>query len=151
LTLSGEVIVDVSKKSFSLQYFASPFVGALLATLSMAAACAMDTTGDDCTSILPFSIVAYVTDSVTGRPAAQGATLVAVDGAFTDSVVGAFSGSDATTRTDLALALQRPGTYIVTVRKPGYASWEQRAVALQFDRCGKPTPQRVFQARLSPS
>ena len=112
--------------------------------------CNMNSTTDDCTSILRYSIVAYVTDSVSGKPAAQGATLTAIDGTFADSVVGAFSGPDTASRSDLSLALQRAGTYAVNVRKPGYTIWQRTAIPLRFDRCGMPAPQQVFQVKLMP-
>lgn len=73
-----------------------------------------------------------VQDSVTLAWVASGATLVLQDGAFVDSV------SVPASRTDLnavplftSRVYGRPGTYVVTVRRSGYANWVKASVIVR--------------------
>ena len=101
--------------------------------LSIVLSC--DNTPTVCTSIGAFAITAVVRDASTAGPAAFGATLVARDGAFADSATGLYSGSDERLATHLNVALDRPGTYDVTVRKAGYQSWTRQGVRVEQGEC----------------
>ncbi|MFN2382919.1 MAG: hypothetical protein ABR559_01490, partial [Gemmatimonadota bacterium] len=70
-----------------------------------------------------------------------GAIGVAVEGAYADTL-HAFSA------TSLGGAFERPGTYAVTVRKPGYREWRVTGVSVTSDACHVRPVQ--LQARLVP-
>ena len=70
-----------------------------------------------------------ITDSITGAPLASGARVIASDGAFADTAID--EGSDS----DRSLALEREGTYTVTVDREGYAPWSQHGVLVTGDKC----------------
>jgi len=107
-----------------------------------------DTTGLACTSEARASIIVWVRDSVSGAPIAAGATLVLQDGAFADSITAADHFPN-----DWALqtmnSWERPGTYSVTVRRPGYADWSASNVVVSDGRCHVQTV--VLTARLQPA
>ena len=70
-----------------------------------------------------------VTDSITSAPLASGARVIASDGAFADTAIG--EGSDSAR----SLALDRAGTYTVTVDREGYAPWSRHGVHVTGDDC----------------
>ncbi len=75
-----------------------------------------------------------VNDSASGAPAASGAQLLVRDGAYVDST--AFPpGHPELDATPLIGADNRPGTYQVTVRKPGYWDWSRSGVKVTEGRC----------------
>lgn len=94
-----------------------------------------------CTLEARAAINVEVRDSLTGQPAAAGATGVAAEGAYADTL-------DAFSATSLAGAYERAGTYTVTVRKPGYREWRLTGVTVTSDACHVQPVQ--LQARLVP-
>ena len=76
-----------------------------------------------CTSSFLMGLHVSVQDSLTGAPAASGAMLIARDGAYSDTATVPFGNEDPD-RGMLMAAGERPGTYIVTVRKDGYLTWD---------------------------
>jgi hypothetical protein len=85
-----------------------------------------------------------VRDSVTGALASAGATLVARDGAYIDSV---------TVTADFAritMAENRTGTYTLTISKQGYLTWVRAGIVAQGDECG-PSAAVYVLARLRPT
>jgi hypothetical protein len=93
--------------------------------------------GTLCTEQFAAGITVSPIDSVTGAPVA-GATAIARDGAFVDST------------TDLnMIAGERAGTYSVTVRKTGYATWLRSGVNVTRDECHVKTVSLT--AKLQPS
>jgi hypothetical protein len=81
-------------------------------------------------------IIAIVHDH-EGRPAADGAKLLVVEGSYRDSTTEAIAG------TSLGAAENRAGTYIVIVSKPGYKTVTISAVAVPGGKCGASTTVRV--------
>lgn len=82
---------------------------------------------------LQFALTVYVKDSVTTLPGARGATLIARDGAFQDSVTIPLASFD---ELPVELAGSRAGTYSVTVRKNGYLDWTKNGVVVSNAGCG---------------
>lgn len=108
-------------------------VAIIAAVLTAATSCLLPT--GDCTTEFRYGLSVFVKDSITGAPAASGATLVTVDqNGHVDSI--SFSPG----RPDLdSMALpgagEHPGTFVVTVRKPGYRDWVRSGVRVTADRC----------------
>ena len=93
-------------------------------------ACSADLGGPlVCTEEYRAGITVEVTDSATGLPAADGATLTVTEGAYTESWTDAFGGST------LAGAWERAGTYDVAVAKDGYHTWIRTGVFVDADEC----------------
>ena len=99
--------------------------------------CSSATAVNACPAVIAPAIVVEVKDSRTGNPIAQGARGVVREGSYVDSLKP-FAGisSDPATLTSLQGAAGRPGTYTVTVEKPGYLIWSQTAVKAADDQCG---------------
>ncbi len=85
-----------------------------------------------CTTIAIPGINVYVRDAASGASTAAGATVVARSGAYTDSVTVP---APLTYDFPVSLALERPGYYVVTVRKAGYRDWSQSSVRVSADKC----------------
>lgn len=106
---------------------------ALAAALGAATACTSPMNdGVVCTEQLVPGILVHVVDSVSGSQTVSGGMAIAVDGAFRDSV--SFS-ANASTSLSLPLAYERQGTYAVTVRTPGYATWLKTGVQVTKGVC----------------
>jgi len=90
-------------------------------------ACGDESLGPVCTAQAVFGINLRVTDGA-GTPLAQSALGVAVDGAYTDTLI-------VISDMDLAGAVERPGTYDVAVFHPGFATWSADAVVVTADAC----------------
>ena len=117
-------------------------VGSLVLTASLAVgACDGDPVA--CTEQAVAAIEVSVRDSTSGAPAGRGARIVAKDGAYADT-------SRATASYDgpYPLALERSGTYTVTVEQQGYRTWSQSGVSVSRDRCHVRTA--TLTARLQP-
>jgi hypothetical protein len=87
-----------------------------------------------CTTEFRYGLSVYVKDSLTGAGIASGASLVARDGAFKDSV------SQPGGRPDLNVfpllsAGERAGTYQISVSKPGYLPWSRSSVRITANEC----------------
>jgi hypothetical protein len=82
-------------------------------------------------------------DSLSGANVLPGATLVARDGAYTDSLV---AHPEAMV---MSLAEARAGTYTVTVRQTGYQLWTKTGVKVKKVECGAETVRLL--ARLKPA
>ena len=103
-----------------------------------------------CTADYRFGLTVTVVDSVTSAPPAS-AVLLARSGAFVDSVgpatpvVGSLNGPPVLV---LSAAGERPGTYDLTVRAPGYRDWTRTGVEVTADEChvhGVPVTARLRQ------
>ncbi len=70
-------------------------------------------------------IVATTADKGTGTPLNTVAVLVARDGSYVDSAVVEERG----------VAWERPGTYEVHIRAPGYRDWIKPGVRVRTDGC----------------
>lgn len=84
-----------------------------------------------CTTDVQPAILVQVRDAATQAPAASGATGVLRDGSFSD-IMQADPGENAL---ELRGAEERPGTYTVTVDKPGYQQWTQDGVRVRDGGC----------------
>ncbi len=94
---------------------------------AVAGACSDRPLGPICTAEAVFGIQVDVLDG-SGAPAAQGATGVAVEDAFADTLMI----FDAVR---MAGVVERPGTYEVTVSKPGFVTWSARNITVTADEC----------------
>lgn len=119
----------------------------LLASISVALAACGSSSGTqavgECTAVRPIAIIAYVTDSVTGREIADSARGVVVSGAYSDSLRlfsdGLLDGGD------------RTGVYDVMIVRAGYADWTKPGiVATQVTQCSQVMPVHV-NARMVPA
>jgi hypothetical protein len=99
-------------------------VAVMCVALGAAVGCSDAEAPVQCAPHPDFTIVATVTDSVSGAPAAQGAGGVAVDGAVRDTLV-AEGPARMQNRT------VRVGTYTVTIRRPGYRDWVRAGVEVR--------------------
>ena len=90
-------------------------------------ACGEDSTGPICTAEAVFGINLTVRDGA-GSPAAEGALGLAIEGTFTDtlSVFGS---------TAMAGAVERAGTYDISVSKFGYTTWSANGIVVRSDEC----------------
>jgi hypothetical protein len=105
----------------------------LAACLVLPAACSQPNgTGVVCTALFAYGLSVTVQDSVTGLPAAAGATVVARDGAYADSTSVPANGAN---NTSVGLAGERAGTYSITVRKAAYQTWSKSGVQVTKDVC----------------
>ena len=87
-----------------------------------------------CTADPKFALQVIITDSISGSRSASGATIVARDGSFADSVqirVGADFDSFFP-----ALGLDRPGLYTLSVRRVGYKDWARNRIRANSGNCG---------------
>jgi hypothetical protein len=102
----------------------------------------------NCTLVFDYGLNIVVTDSVAGSPPAQ-AILIATSTGYVDSVGPArpfrLHGEFVLI---LPTAGERPGTYSVVVRSPGYRDWTRSNIQVTADRCHvRPL---VLRARLQP-
>ncbi len=103
-----------------------------------------------CPMITAPAILVTVRDSVTSLAGAHGAKGVVRDGAYVDSLKLAGWDGTPSFETELLLgaAIDRPGTYSVTIEKTGYQAWQRAGVAVGTSACG--TDQVPLLARLVP-
>jgi hypothetical protein len=86
-----------------------------------------------CTTDVWPAIVVQVRDAATQAPAASEATGVVRDGSFTRLMrPDDYLGEDAL---EMRGAEERPGTYTVTVDRPGYQQWKQEHVRVRDGSC----------------
>jgi hypothetical protein len=105
-----------------------------LALLTLLPACAAVLDPVYCTTEFRFGLAVQVQDSVTGAWIGSGATLIARDGAYMDSVSEPFGRRDADDA-PLATAGERAGTYDLVVRHEGYLPWSKKGVKVEGDEC----------------
>jgi hypothetical protein len=104
-----------------------------------------------CTAEPQFAVVVRVRDAATGEPAAFGATLVVREGQYADSATGVYTGPDQQGAAFIGAAVERSGTYDVTVRKTGYQTWTRTQIAVGVGKCGVSTVELpVMLVRTSP-
>jgi hypothetical protein len=87
-----------------------------------------------CTQEIRPGLAVYVENSITGVGIASGASLVAQEGAYKDSVA-APDGRPDIDASPLLAAAERAGTYQVTVTKTGYTPWTQSNVRVTANVC----------------
>jgi hypothetical protein len=87
-----------------------------------------------CTANIVPGLAVYVKDSITNESVASGASLVAREGSYKDSVAVPAASPDLDA-SPLYAASERPGTYAVTVTKTGYAAWTKSDVRVTKNIC----------------
>ena len=108
-------------------------IRALIAAMAAAMGVVLAGCGDDdslgpiCTAQAVFGINLTVLDG-SGSPAAQGAVGVAIEASFADTLLVLGD-------SEMAGAVERPGTYDVTVARAGHASWSATGVTVTADEC----------------
>jgi hypothetical protein len=113
-------------------------LAALIATLG---ACESDPQGA-CPGPLLAAIQLEIRDLETGLPAACGSTATVVDGAFTETQTRESCDSPNSPVPDpllpllMTFAFGRPGTYDITIEKPGYKVWRTEGVRVGSNVCG---------------
>jgi hypothetical protein len=91
--------------------------------------------GVACTEEARPALMVGLTDSLSGATTGfTGVTIVATDGVFADSVVMPTYPGDPYNG-PVALAYERRGTYTVSVRANGYATWTKPGVIVSGDQC----------------
>ncbi|SRR6266540_3331291 len=85
-----------------------------------------------CTTEFRYGIGVTVVDSLSGAFGGAGATVIAQDGAYADTVSHAPGSSD---DFPFGLAGERAGTYTVTVLKTGYDMWTRSGVTVTKNVC----------------
>jgi len=109
----------------------------LYAAATLLAGCGELTHPVACTADFRFGLHVTVADSLTEAPPAS-AVVVARSGTFVDSVGPTPStpvngGGPALLR--FYMAGERPGTYDLTVRSPGYQEWSRTGIQVTGDEC----------------
>ena len=110
-----------------------PKSGILAVGAIIASACNADAIA--CVDVPRPALLVQVEDSASRLPLNAGATVVARDGAYRDSVTRLVSDA-ASNAFGFTLANGRSGTYELTVRREGYAEWRNTVVATASDACG---------------
>jgi hypothetical protein len=105
-----------------------------LAALLLGACDILDSRDVICTDSFLSGLEVTVEDSLTGAPSASGAQLIAQDGAYADTVSYAPNRPDLDAQ-PLRSAGERPGTYTVSVRKPGFFEWVRSGIVVTADEC----------------
>jgi hypothetical protein len=82
-----------------------------------------------CSGAGNFGLYVTVVDSTTGGPPSSRPTLIVVDGTFADTTVGSPSGDGRVSV--MPAALERPGTYSLTVTAAGYRRWTRDGVRVR--------------------
>jgi hypothetical protein len=119
---------------------------ALLAGISLLLS-ACDLNGPCTTSVEP-GLIVRVLDSLTEAPAAHGATGVAVDDEYQETLRNPALDDDLTAA-DLYGADEREGLYTVSVTKTGYQPWVREGVRVTAGACHVQTVH--LEARLTPA
>jgi hypothetical protein len=109
------------------------FCVALCLTLLSSVGCS-GPTSVVCTAEFRYGLSVYVKDSQTGAAIASGASLVARDGSFKDSV-GYPSARPDLDAFPLLSAGERAGTYQITVSRLGYAPWSRSDIRITGNEC----------------
>jgi len=109
-------------------------VGCLYSILIGGTACSAASTSPVCTQEFRPALMVYVKDSLTNTGTASGASLIARDGTFKDSVAFPDARPDLNDL-NLNAAGERAGTYQVSVSKPGYATWIKSNVRVTKNEC----------------
>lgn len=117
-----------------------------------ASACQNSAALETCDGARSYGIEVRVLNASTGQTIAAGAGGSVSEGAFVDSLAPRPGEAWADLRQDelvLAGALERPGTYAVTITRPGFQDWRARDVRVVRNACGVATVRLT--ARLSPT
>lgn len=88
----------------------------------------------ECTTEYVYGLNVQVQDSLTGAWIAAGATLIAREGTFVDSVT-APANRPHEDKFPLQAAGERPGTYDLLVRREGYRPWSRSGVRVRGGKC----------------
>lgn len=83
-----------------------------------------------CTAEARSGLAVTVRDSVSGSPVTNGADVVAREGAYADTARASLIASGV-----YSLAVERAGTYEVTVDHPAYRQWRRTGVTVARDEC----------------
>jgi len=92
-------------------------------------------TTDKCNAILLASVQVDVVDSITTAPAAAGATVVLASSSWRDSVTAPIAPDSLLTAHTWHEDQAGPGTYSVTVYRPGYETWMQLGIRVGSSGC----------------
>ena len=84
-----------------------------------------------CTAHIEWGLRVQVRDSVTGIPAGVGATVIAVDGSYNETL-RSYPELDSLT---FYGAGEREGTYLVRVTKDGYRTWSRSGIVVRDGGC----------------
>ena len=102
------------------------------AAVIAAAVTACDSPYSVCAPIGGAAVTAEIRDSVTHSPLAWGGTILELrEGAYVERTPDAAAFDSLT----LYAGFIRPGTYIVTVTRPGYADWSRANVVARKGEC----------------
>lgn len=107
------------------------------------AGCESSSTGTiACPTVALPALVLRVLDRTTGAPVVAGTSATAIDGAWSEAFRGPLPElvTD-TTAFPFAAAYERPGTYQIEVRAPGYPVFTIRNVTVTRGRCNVNTVQ----------
>ncbi|MBX2992148.1 MAG: carboxypeptidase regulatory-like domain-containing protein [Bacteroidetes bacterium] len=108
------------------------FIGCL--TLTLVAPGCMETginNGIICTTEARAGIQIDIRDSLSGQPAAIGATVVVQHNTYIDTLRGILLADSLT----VSGAYERPGIYTIIITKSGYVDWIRPDVVVNKDEC----------------
>ena len=90
------------------------------------------TDGIACTAVFVYGLTVIATDNL-GHEEARGIVGIAREGTYADTLHG-FADSTGHVASLYGVG-ERPGTYTVTLEKPGYKTWTQTGVRITSDVC----------------
>ncbi len=82
-----------------------------------------------CTQQFVYGLTVTIVDQTTAAPIAARATMTIRDGTYEEIVTDSWDGAT------LSGAGERPGTYTITIERPGYTTWTQTGVVISADEC----------------
>jgi len=116
-------------------------------SIVIAAGCRLESLA--CTTHIQPGIIVTIMDSITAEPRAAQAQGVAQEGSFTDSLRPYGYDGQPLVMVSRHAADERPGTYTVTLRTPGYRDWQASGLRVSSGECHVQTSSTV--ARLQPA
>lgn len=102
----------------------------LMGSLALMTLGCKEPTGPVCTEEAVFGLTVTVRDSVSGLPAGQGSVVVARDGTYEETLQEIL-----VDELTFVGAVERAGTYRVTVTRSGYQAWVREGVVVGAGFC----------------
>lgn len=104
--------------------------------------------GTICPLVAEPAVVVEVRNANTGKPEAEGAIGILVNGSYTDSM-GIHAKNADGIPVSLAGGYERSGIYTVRIEKPGFQTWLKEEVYVERRECGPET--EMLLAQLTPN
>ena len=87
-----------------------------------------------CTTNIAPGLIVEIRDARSGRWIADSASVLARDGSYVDTLRAGLVGQEGSMHERYG-AQERPGTYAIEVRRPGYRAWRDSGVVVTRNPC----------------